>query len=162
MLIVYIAGPYRADTVFDVQKNIHKALAMARALVRQVPGVGFLCPHANSALMDGSMPDEYWLDMTAELLTRCDCVLLCSRYWESEGATAEMKLAKSLGMLVFPSIDCVEKWAHTARPGVHRQQDNLAMRNAPKEEKGGLAAIVGKWPGDETDDEVRKAMEEVE
>jgi len=46
------------------------------------------------------------------------------------------------------------------RPKAKRSKDG-SKRTPRKENKNGLAAIVGKWPGDETDDEIEQSLKEL-
>ena len=42
-----------------------------------------------------------------------------------------------------------------------RQQFDLRETMREQQHKAGIAAIIGKWPGDETDEEIRRALEEL-
>jgi hypothetical protein len=59
MKLVYIAGPYRAPTTWDVDQNIHRA----REIGAIVAGLGAypIIPHSNTAHMDGAADDVLWL-----------------------------------------------------------------------------------------------------
>ncbi len=45
------------------------------------------------------------------------------------------------------------------KPVLHRFDLRETVRE--QQHKGGIAAIIGKWPGDETDEEIRRALEEL-
>jgi len=93
MKVVYIAGPYRSkDGPNGIYENIQRARTEAIKWWRQ--GYAVICPHMNTALMDGACADEVWLDGDLELIRRCDIVVMLPRWKESEGATAEHNEAR--------------------------------------------------------------------
>jgi hypothetical protein len=72
--VVYIAGPYRADTIRETVENIR--LAEKTAIEYWELGYTVICPHMNTALFDGILPDEAWLEGALELLKRSDILAL--------------------------------------------------------------------------------------
>lgn len=95
MKVVYIAGPYRAKTVHGMVCNIRKAEKVALKYWKK--GYAVICPHTNTALMDGYLPDEVWLKGDIEIIKRCD-VLVAMKGWKySHGATNEVNTARALG-----------------------------------------------------------------
>jgi nucleoside 2-deoxyribosyltransferase len=101
--VIYIAGPFRGPSSWDVQQNIMRAMALALEVWRR--DAVALCPHSNTMFFDGAAPDHVWLEGDLELLKRCDAVLLTDDWERSTGARAEVKFAVSLGIPVFTSID---------------------------------------------------------
>jgi len=100
--ILYICGPYRASTVHGMKRNIRLAeKAMEWAWVH---GWTPLCPHTNSAFIDGLVPDRVILAGYCKLLLRCDAVLLLRGYEESEGAVAELSLAEERNITILPWV----------------------------------------------------------
>lgn len=95
MKVVYVAGPYRAATPFQIQKNIREAAEIALKYWKL--GFAVICPHTNTALFDGEAPDEVWLTGDLELIRRCDVVVMTPRWKASVGAIAEHSLAEELG-----------------------------------------------------------------
>lgn len=92
--LLYIIGPYRAEKIIDVKRNIRRAeKVMEWAWTRGwVP----ICPHLNSAFIDGLVPDSTILRGYREVLRRCDAVTLVG-YWQgSAGSVDEVNLAKEL------------------------------------------------------------------
>jgi hypothetical protein len=85
--VAYIAGKYRAQTEWELVQNIR--LAEHYALKYAALGYAVVCPHKNSAHFGGTLPDQYWLDSTMELLRRCDVVVMIPGWRRSEGALAE-------------------------------------------------------------------------
>ncbi len=93
-IVAYVAGPYRADTINGVLENIQRARDVALKLWQA--GYTVICPHLNSALMDGACPDEAFLEGGLELVRRSDVVVLVGDWEKSEGTLAELELAIEL------------------------------------------------------------------
>lgn len=116
--VVYIAGPYRAKTAWQVLANIR--LAQEAALTVWKMGAVALCPHSNTGLFDGECPDDVWLLGDLELLRRSDAVLMVGTWQRSSGACAEQELALALGLPVFHEAslvlsDWITDWKRAAR-----------------------------------------------
>lgn len=94
--VIYLAGPYRANSEWGIYNNIRRAEAKALELWRE--GWVVLCPHKNTQNFQGSCPDRVWLDGCLELLKRCDAIYLLSNWQTSEGSKEEYKLAVELGL----------------------------------------------------------------
>jgi len=94
MEVVYISGKYRADTVNGIHENIQKARDEAIRWWKR--GYAVICPHLNTAFMDGACPDETWLEGDLELLRRSDIVVMLRGWKQSEGARREHEEAKAL------------------------------------------------------------------
>ena len=93
--LIYIAGPYRGATINETVHNIQRAREAAEAVAKA--GHYFFCPHLNSALVDGLMPDSFWLDMDLELLRRCDAIYMMHGWESSAGARKERVVAEGWG-----------------------------------------------------------------
>jgi len=99
MQLVYIAGPYRAPTIRGVVENIQRAEKVAIRYWQY--GCAVICPHKNTALMDGSVNDndhDVWLKGDLEMLKRCDVIVMMNDWQSSEGAKAEHEFAKENGI----------------------------------------------------------------
>lgn len=103
-VLVYVAGPYRAKTAWEVDKNIQNARSWGAVLAKA--GAYPVIPHSNTAHMDGVAPDELWLAGTMEMLRRCDGAVFIAGWERSKGAQAELEEAKRLGL---PILD-VSVW----------------------------------------------------
>lgn len=99
--LVYVAGPYRADTAWGRERNIYAAKTWGVALAKA--GAYPVIPHANTAHFDGEAPDEFWLNGTLALLRRCDGVVLIDGWFRSTGARDEMLAAREWNI---PILDC--------------------------------------------------------
>lgn len=93
--VAYIAGPYRATTIYGVVENIRRAEGVS--LKYWAMGYAVICPHKNTALMDGLLPDACWLNGCLELLRRADVVVMMEGWLNSKGASAEYAEAIRLG-----------------------------------------------------------------
>lgn len=108
MKVVYIAGPYRSNSISGVVQNIRNAEALAIEVWNS--GAVALCPHKNTALFDGIAPDEIWLQGDMELLRRCDAIILVEGWESSSGTIAEVEYARELGIPLFYSIIDLQEW----------------------------------------------------
>lgn len=107
--LVYIAGPYRAASAWEVACNIHRAREHGARVVTL--GAYPVIPHSNTAHFDGLTDDEmFWLDGTLELMRRCDAVLLTEDWQRSSGARREREDALARGIPVFNDALELEEW----------------------------------------------------
>jgi len=98
-LLVYVAGPYRAPTISGVRANIERARAVAEQL--WAAGYPTVCPHLNTALMDGIASDVVFLAGAKLMLERCDRMVLVQRWNKSAGTRAEVGYAISRGLAIY-------------------------------------------------------------
>lgn len=109
--VVFVSGPYRAPTEWQVLQNIRRAEEVALAAWHA--GAAVICPHKNTAHFGGAAEDRIWLDGDLTILRRCDAVV-CVEGWErSVGARAEVNCARSLGIPVFESIAGLKEWLNS-------------------------------------------------
>lgn len=102
-IIIYVAGPYRADSAWQIEQNIHEAEKYALMLWRA--GFTAICPHKNTAHFGGAhgMSDDVWLDGCLVLCLNSHAVLLLPRWLDSEGTKEEKAAAEAAGIPVFHS-----------------------------------------------------------
>ena len=103
-LLIYIAGPYRAPTTWEIHQNIHNARAWGAVVAKH--GAYPIIPHSNTAHMDGAADDKLWLAGTLELMRRCDAAIFINGWQNSKGSLIEHKTAKELHI---PVLD-VSAW----------------------------------------------------
>lgn len=96
MKVGYVAGKYRASSIWGIEKNIQAARSVAEELWRL--GYVVLCPHTNTAHFDGKVPNDEFLRGYLELLRRCDFVVLVPGWSRSRGARIERFTAKVCGI----------------------------------------------------------------
>lgn len=95
---VYIAGPYRAATPFEVQANIRRACQVRDDVLRE--GHLPITPHLLTGHCDGAIPDEQLLDGLVGLMLTCHEVRVVP-YWEdSAGTCREIAEALAAGLAV--------------------------------------------------------------
>jgi len=102
MKVIYVAGPYKGDgSEWAIHQNIEQAKNKARELWKH--GWAVICPHANTSFFGGlgEHDRELWLKGDLELLRRCDAIYMLRDWIHSEGAKAEHKLAKELGLEIY-------------------------------------------------------------
>lgn len=96
MKLVYLAMPYRAASPDGILENIMEARKVAKRLWQL--GYYVICPHTNTFLMDGVVPDRIFLDGDLEIISRCDAVILGPGWKNSEGARSECSFATEKGI----------------------------------------------------------------
>lgn len=107
MIVAYVAGPYRDRRgPYWISKNIESA----RAVAADVWAFGWaaLCPHMNTALFDGLMHDDVFLEGTLELMRRADVLVLAPGWARSEGTKIEIIEAIKSGMAIYEHPCLVE------------------------------------------------------
>ena len=121
--VVYIIGPFRGKTAWDVAQNVRRAEEVALSVAEM--GAMPLCPHANTAHFDGLLTAEFWLTGTAELLRRCDAAITVDGWERSSGSRGEIKLAGELGIPVFYDEISLANWISE-----RIEQQSRALRDA--------------------------------
>lgn len=97
--VIYVAGPFRAPTVWGMVQNIRRAEELSLAVWRL--GAVPICPHLNTEHFQGELPDQVWLEGDLEIMARCDAVIMVTGWPKSPGSLAERAEAKQLGIPVF-------------------------------------------------------------
>ena len=105
MIVVYIAGPYTADTKEQTMLNIKIAKEMSEEI--WAAGFAAICPRLNTANLDTStkIPYRRFLRGYAEILTKCDCVLVLPGGLESEDTNIEIKIARVNNIPIARSVN---------------------------------------------------------
>ena len=107
MLVVYVAGPFRAKNSWDMEQNIRRAEELALEVWRA--GFACICPHSNTRYYQGAAPDHVWLEGDLAILKKCDVVLMTPDWQRSNGATAERNYAFGQGIPVFDSLQALNQ-----------------------------------------------------
>lgn len=127
--LVYVAGPFsptteqkraialyngdeyriRARRIFTEQ-NIFNAARLGLAVSKL--GAYPVVPHSNTALpeYEDAQGYEFWIEGTAEMLSRCDAVIFTPDWQESSGARGEERIAAELGIPRFYSLSDLACW----------------------------------------------------
>jgi hypothetical protein len=112
MKVIYVAGPYRADTTWQIELNTRAAEELALEIWQA--GAAAICPHANSRFFQGSAPDDAFVDGYLEILRRCDAMLLVKDDKASEGTQGEIQEAGRRGIPIFTTLDDLLQWLREA------------------------------------------------
>lgn len=100
MKLIFISGPYRGN----IEHNIIVARRASIKLWKR--GFAVICPHMNSANMDGECQDNVFLEGDLEIMRRCDAVYFLKDWESSEGSRAEYREAVRLKMeLMFEALE---------------------------------------------------------
>lgn len=93
--LIYVSGPYRAPSRAGIELNIAEAKVAGLEIVAFSEKAYPVIPHLNTGGEDfeAYATEEYYLDATEELATRCDAVLLLKGWHTSVGAQRERKAA---------------------------------------------------------------------
>jgi len=94
MKLVYIAGPYTADSQAKVFANIQRAREVADMVIRF--GAMPITPHFLSSGIEDAGNAQFWYDATLEVLRRCDALLALENWHESNGALNEIREAEEV------------------------------------------------------------------
>jgi hypothetical protein len=93
-VLVYVAGPFRAKTPYDVELNCDRARAVAVAVARTVRGFP-CCPHTMGRGLSGACPDQVWLDGDLDMMEVCDAVVVLPNFEKSSGTLGEVAVAST-------------------------------------------------------------------
>lgn len=97
MKVVYISGKYRSqDGINGIYENIQAA--RAESIKWWKDGYAVICPHMNTAFMDGAADDSVWLKGDLEFVRRSDIIVMLNDWEDSEGARAEHEEAIDCGL----------------------------------------------------------------
>ena len=104
---VYVAGPYSADNVLDVLKNIGRGEKTCAELFRL--GFAPFCPWHDKSFVTDRPDDQFTIQQFYEYsiawLEVSDAVLVLLNSENSKGTQAEIKRAMELNIPVFYSIE---------------------------------------------------------
>jgi len=102
---VYVAGPYSADNVIDVLKNIGRGKKMCADLFSM--GFAPFCPWHDSNYVTDRFNDIFTVEQFYEYsmcwLEVSDCVFLVDGWESSRGTLKEIERAEELNIPVFSS-----------------------------------------------------------
>lgn len=138
--LVYVAGPYRGDSIWRVTRNIEAArevgAKIAQARWPNGDHIAYpLIPHTNTGGMDGVADDAFWLAGTMAMMRACNAVVMMPTWRISAGARAEHAEAMRLGLPVLDGLigDAsvhateIEDWLRLVLVNVDLQADLLTL-----------------------------------
>lgn len=117
--LVYIAGKFRDENPYLVERNIRVAEEALSCLIDL--GIAAICPHTNYRFFDKYSSDNFFINATLEMLRRCDAVYLCPGWTESRGAILEKGEAESLETPVFEDLEKLRRWFYYENDGQKKQ-----------------------------------------
>lgn len=137
--VVYLAGPFTANTIEGIQHNIQIAKSVALALWKM--GYIVMCPHTNAGgtdWLDSDLPESRIMFGDIVLMLRCDMVVLLPGWENSKGTQKELVFAHGAGMPVLEAMG-VPKIGAGLSP-----VDKLGASNGsiPALDENGLKSIV--------------------
>lgn len=106
--LIYVAGPYRAETPWGVELNVRKAELASKHLWGM--GIANICPHTQGRYFDKEIPDDVILKGMINIMMRCDAVLVVGNWKKSQGTLAEMARAEEHGKPIFFNVHDVAAW----------------------------------------------------
>jgi hypothetical protein len=115
MILVYIAGPFTAETSEQIEENINRAEELAREIIAQTDRVACLVPHSMGRNFHGPKAvgsAQYWYDATMTMASRCDACLMLRGWERSEGSVREMNMFDDEDLPVFFSVTMLIEWVN--------------------------------------------------
>jgi hypothetical protein len=106
--VVYIGGPFRGNSAWDIEENIRRAERLALEVWRA--GAACLCPHTNTRFFQNAAPDDVWLIGDLAMLARCDAFFVTEDWERSSGTRAEVKFCEKYGIPVFYKLEDLLEW----------------------------------------------------
>lgn len=106
--VVYVAGPYSADSKREVMANVFEAIEVAAEIRRA--GFTAIVPHLESLFNEDCISEEEWLDHGFALLRRCSAVVDFRKGRRSQGTEKEVTLATILGIPVVTSVGALDRY----------------------------------------------------
>lgn len=97
--LVFISGPFRAETDWQRTENIRRAqrVGLVVAFLGAVPYI----PHANTGFFYGELPEDFFLAACYTVLQRCTGLVTVHGWQHSVGAKAEVDFAVEKGLEIF-------------------------------------------------------------
>jgi len=133
MKVVYIIGPFRADSLWQIEENIRFAEVVGKLVLEA--GAMPIIPHANTRLyFMHIVPESIILEGTREILRRCDmAVTTQGDAWEdSEGSVGEVELARELNIPVLTGWCCAQDVEDFIRGKLPSEQAEYHKNESPE------------------------------
>jgi len=114
--LVYVAGPYRAKSLYGIAKNIYRAWKVAKELWSN--NIAVICPHTNTLWLSeppNNIAPEHFLGGDLLMVRGCDAVLMLPKWSTSKGAIGEREFAWSNNIPIFYDTNEVIAWAKDKR-----------------------------------------------
>lgn len=117
MKVIYVIGPFRAPTPYEVRQNIRAAEQVGLEVARL--GAMPMIPHMNTANFDGQLTARFWIEGTLELASRCDAAITVEALGYSikgsKGSEGEIAQFGALRRPVFRTLSALRAWLESAQ-----------------------------------------------
>lgn len=110
MKLVYIAGPFRAPLAWQMEHHVRNAENVAHWMMQKCRFLYPVIPMANTRFFHGCREDDYFLQGTLLMMSKCDAMLLIGAWQESQGACLEREQMLELRNPVFEHFDDLVEW----------------------------------------------------
>ena len=112
MPVIYVAGPFTADTPRAIELNVREAEKAGLHLADL--GASACVPHTQGRFLVGTCTPEYWYCATMAQMLKCDAVYLMPGVWKaSTGARLEHDRAKAEGIPCLYTLNEAHDWIVT-------------------------------------------------
>jgi len=111
MKLIYVAGPFRHETHWGIDENVHRAKQVGIQVAQF--GAMPVIPHSMTQSFHGEGTEQFWLDGTMALLRACQAVILVRGWQRSSGTKREIEEAAKLGIPVFEQLSELHAWLTT-------------------------------------------------
>ena len=116
-MLIYVAGPYRAETNWEIQQNCRRAEEASLEIMRA--GHLPMTPHAIGRNFFGAVDEHKLMDNLLIWLSRCDAAIFLPGYQDSAGPMAELNYCcRDDGIPFVVANDTHRDAAHFARDAV--------------------------------------------
>jgi len=105
MRLIYIAGPYRGTTGWEIEENVRQAERVALQVWKM--GYAAICPHCNTRMFFGEIDEDLAMKGCLEILQRCDGVLFIQGWEGSEGAMIEWQEARRRNIPIYYELSAL-------------------------------------------------------
>lgn len=108
MKLIFIAGPFSADTKEKVEQNILTTEQLGFKVAEL--GMAPIVPNSMGRSWRGIPSYETWINTTKFILSQCSVVLIAPNWENSNGTKKEIEYAEQLNIPVFYSIAELENY----------------------------------------------------
>lgn len=106
MKLLYLAGPFRDRSLWQMRKHVEQAEQIASELWRE--GYVVLSPHLNHGAFQGLVEDNMIGCACDLLVNKCDALVRMDGWEHSEGTRQEVNHARDCGLSIL-------RWDHVVR-----------------------------------------------
>lgn len=97
-LVVYVSGPITADNAWLKELNIRYAEEVGLSLGDSPFNTSPIVPHTACRFFGGTRDRDVFMEIDIAQLSRCDAMVLCPGWENSEGCKSELAYAQEKGI----------------------------------------------------------------